>query len=173
MVNNIDIQFKEKQKFTQWWIWVILGILGSLAIYGVFKQLFLGEQFGNKPMSNVGIVIFTLFIFGLIYFSWYMTLITEINAVGIEMRFIPFVKKSIRWSELKSAKIVNYGFVGYGIRFGSKYGTVYNMNGNRGLAIELKNGKKIVIGTQKETELLEIIENISLAPQVVSQAEFE
>ena len=45
--------------------------------------------------------------------------------------------------KLKSAKIVNYGFVGYGIRLGSQYGTIYNVNGNKGFAIELSNGKKV------------------------------
>jgi hypothetical protein len=30
--------------------------------------------------------------------------------------------------------------VGYGIRLGSKYGSIYNMNGNKGLVIELSNG---------------------------------
>ena len=58
---------------------------------------------------------------------------------------------------------MNYGFVGYGIRLGSKYGTVYNMKGNRGLAIELNNGKKFVIGTQKEMELKNVVEKMPVA----------
>ena len=128
---NNKIEFKEKQKFTQWWIWLILIGLGAIAVYGFIQQIVFGVEFGNKPMSNVGIIIFTLFVFGFIYFNWYMTLITEITNGGIKMRFVPFVKKEIQWSELKSAKIVDYGFVGYGIRLGSKYGTVYNMNGKK------------------------------------------
>jgi hypothetical protein len=163
---NIKIEFKEKQKFTQWWIWLILIGLGAIAVYGFIQQIVFGVEFGNKPMSNVGIIIFTLFVFGFIYFNWYMTLITEITNGGIKMRFIPFVKKEIQWSELKSVKIVNYGFVGYGIRLGSKYGTVYNMSGNKGLAIELNNGKKFVIGTQKEMELKNVVEKMPVANNV-------
>lgn len=54
--------------------------------------------------------------------------------------------------------LVNYGFVGgWGIRLGTKYGTVYNTKGNKGLFILLNNGKKYCIGTQKEDELREII----------------
>ena len=163
---NNKIEFKEKQKFTRWWIWLILIGLGAIAVYGFIQQIVFGVEFGNKPMSNVGIIIFTLFVFGFIYFNWYMTLITEITNGGIKMRFIPFVKKEIQWSELKSAKIVDYGFVGYGIRLGSKYGTVYNMNGNKGLAIELNNGKKFVIGTQKEMELKNVVEKMPVANNV-------
>ena len=163
---NNKIEFKEKQKFTQWWIWLILIGLGAIAVYGFIQQIVFGVEFGNKPMSNVGIIIFTLFVFGFIYFNWYITLITEITNGGIKMRFVPFVKKEIQWSELKSAKIVDYGFVGYGIRIGSKYGTVYNMNGNKGLAIELNNGKKFVIGTQKEMELKNVVEKMPVANNV-------
>lgn len=60
------------------------------------------------------------------------------------MRFVFFVKK-IKCSEIKFVRIMNYGFVAYGIRLASKFGTVYNIKGNIGLAIELNTGKKIVI----------------------------
>ena len=159
----MKIQFSEKQKFTQWWFWLILIGLGTVAVCGVIKQLFLGEQFGSKPMSNSGIIIFALCVLVFIYFIRYITLITKINEDGIKMHFVPFVKKSIKWNELESLKVVNYGFVGYGVRLGSKYGTVYNINGNKGLAIKLKNGKKFVIGTQKETELKNRVEKMLVA----------
>ena len=162
----MNIEFKEKQKFTQWWIWLILIGLSIIPIYGIYEQLIKGNPVGNKPVSDAGMIILSIFIFGFIYFNWYMTLITEINDNGIKMRFVPFLKKNIKWSELKSMKIVNYGFVGYGIRLGSKYGTVYNINGNKGLAIELKNGKKFVIGTQNETELNSTLKKMPVANNV-------
>jgi len=90
---------------------------------------------------------------------WRIRLKTEIDQHEIRMRFFPFTKKSIPWEEIKSAETVNYGFVGgWGIRLGTKYGTVYNTSGNKGVAIELKNGRKFCIGTQKVTELDRIIE---------------
>ncbi len=158
----MKIEFKEKQKFTQWWIWLLLIGLGAIAVYVIIQQVLFGIDFGDKPMSNIGLIIFTLFVFGFIYFNWYMTLITEITNEGIKVRFVPFVKKEIKWNELKSAKIVTYGFVGYGIRLGSKYGTVYNMSGDKGLALELNSGKKFVIGTQKEVELKKVVEKCEL-----------
>ena len=51
----------------------------------------------------------------------------------------------------------------YGVRLGSKYGTVYNINGNKGLAIELKNGKKFMVGTQKAAELKNRLEKMTVA----------
>ncbi len=81
-----------------------------------------------------------------------MGLKTEIDLNEIRFSFVPFVKKRIKWSEIKKAEVVNYGFVGWGIRLSFKYGIVYNIKGNRGLAIELRDGKRFVICTQKEAE---------------------
>jgi hypothetical protein len=164
--NSMEIIFEERQKFTQWWFWLILIGLGSIAVYGFFTQIILGVQFGNKPMSDIGMAFFVLGVFGFIYFNWCVTLISEINSDGIKMRFIPFVKRNIQWNEIQSVKIVNYGFVGYGIRLGSKYGTVYNINGNNGLAIELKNGKKFVIGTQRQNELNKALKKMPVSNTV-------
>ena len=155
----MKIEFIEEQKFTQWWLWLILIGIGILPIIGIYNQLILGEKFGDKPMSDLGLIIFCVFIFGLIAMFWFMRLKTEIDQNEIRMNFFPFVKKRINWKDVKNAKIVNYGFVGgWGIRLGTKYGTVYNTEGNKGLAIELLNGTKFLIGTQKETELNKIMD---------------
>ncbi len=152
--------FKEEQKFTQWWLWGIIILIGVIPIIGIYKQLILGENFGNNPMSDRGLIVFSIFMFAFIVLFLLMKLTTTINKDEIQMSFFPFIKKNVKWSEIKKAKIVNYGFVGgWGIRLWTKYGTVYNIKGNKGLAIELLNGKKFLIGTQKEVELEEIIKS--------------
>lgn len=157
----MKIVFKEEQKFTQWWLWLILIGIGVLPIIGIYKQLIIEEKFGDNPMSDLGLIIFSIFIFGLITLFWFMRLKTIIDQNEIRMSFFPFVKKKVNWKDVKSAEVVNYGFLGgWGIRLGTKYGTVYNIKGNRGLAIELLNGKKFLTGTQKETELREILAKI-------------
>ena len=154
----MSIAFKETQKFSQWWLWLILIAIGALPITGLYKQFYLNEAFGDKTMSDLGLIIFAVFVFSLIALFWFMRLKTEIDQNEIRMNFFPFVKKRVNWKEIKNAEIVNYGFVGgWGIRLGTQYGTVYNMKGNKGLAIELVNGKKFLIGTQKETELNKIV----------------
>lgn len=154
----MKIEFKEEQKFTQWWLWLILLPIGLLPIIGIYKQIILGEPFGDKPMPDIGLIIFTIFIFSLLGLFKVMKLKTNIDNDKIEMSFFPFVKKTTKWTDMKKAEVINYGFVGgWGIRLRTKYGTVYNIKGNKGLAIELLNGKKYLIGTQKETEMYEIV----------------
>ena len=159
----MSIVFKETQKFSQWWLWLILIAIGALPITGLYKQFYLNEAFGDKPMSDLGLIIFAVFVFSLIAMFWFVRLKTEIDQNEIRMRFFPLVKKRVSWEEIKNAEIVNYGFVGgWGIRLSTKYGTVYNMKGDKGLAIELLNGKNFLIGTQKPNELIAMLEKISV-----------
>lgn len=147
-------EFKEVQRFTQWWLWLLLFPVAGLPVFGIYKQLILGRPFGDKPMPNAVLILFSLLCISILVLFRFMRLKTEIDVHGIRWEFIPFTKKRVQWSEVKSAKTVNYGFVGgWGIRLGTRYGTVYNTSGNKGLAVELKNGKKFCIGTQREAEL--------------------
>ncbi len=153
--------FTEEQKFTRWWLWIILIGIGVLPIFPVFKQVSNEVEVVSENSFGFAFIIFSVIIYGLIALFLVVKLKTEINQNEIRMSFFPFVKKQVGWSEIKTAEVVNYGFVGgWGIRLGTAYGTVYNIKGNKGLAIELTNGKKFLIGTQKETEMKKMVEEI-------------
>lgn len=146
--------FSEQQKFTQWWIWLILIGVAVNPIYGLYKQIYLGEQFGDKLMSNFGLFFYLILSFLVLILFLVMKLNTTINSDGIQMSFFPFKTKKVNWAEIKNVEVINYGFVGgWGIRLWTKYGTVYNIKGNKGVFIELKNGTKFLIGTQKGEEM--------------------
>lgn len=128
---------------------------------GIYKQLIIGENFGSKPMSDLGLIVFSLFIYSLIAFFYFIKLKTEITSEEITMKFFPLASKKVKWEEVSEVTIVNYGFVGgWGIRLWTKYGTVYNTKGKIGLAIALKNGSKFLIGTQKENDLKNVLKEI-------------
>lgn len=147
-------EFTEIQKFNQSWLGILLAIIGLIPIYGIYKQIYLKEPFGNNPMSDNGLYLNLIFVLALIAFFIFIRLKTVIDNDKIQMNYFPFALKNVIWSDVKSVKIVDYGFVGgWGVRFSSKYGTIYNISGSKGLALELKNGKKFLIGTRKETEL--------------------
>jgi hypothetical protein len=152
-------EFKEVQKFTQWWLWLILIGIGALSFWAIYKQIMIGEPMGSNPFHEgmlYGAALPTLCV--LLLFAL-MRLQTEIDQDGIRMKYFPFVRKKVSWKDIENATVLNYGFVGgLGIRIATKYGTVFNTKGKIGLAIELKNGKKFLIGTQKEAELNAILE---------------
>ena len=115
---------------------------------------------GSKPLPDIGMILFLLFMLGFLAFFWMLKLTTEIDKEGIKMNYFPFTDKALKWEEVKSAEVLDYGFVGgWGVRIGTKYGTVYNTSGKMGVALILKNGKKICIGTQRVEEMKKIVED--------------
>ena len=155
--------FTEKQKFTQWWLWLILFGLLSIPICGLFLQFIMDKPFGDNPTSDGGLMLFALFMLLFLGFFYSITLKTEIDEQGIRMIFFPFVHKSIPWEKVENAEIVTYSiFIGWGIRLFTPYGTAYNIKGNKGLALTLKEGTKLMIGTQKAVELQAFIKGINL-----------
>lgn len=154
----MKIDFEEKQRFTQWWLWILLIGIVLIPVYGIYKQIIMGQQLGNNPLPNYGLFLLLIFMLAIAGFFWKMQLTTKIDNEAIRMNFWPLAKKEIKWAEIDEAKVTNYGFVGgWGVRIGTDYGTVYNTSGKIGLAIRLKNGRKLCIGTQKEAELKEVI----------------
>lgn len=150
----MKILFKEEQKFTQWWLWLVLLVSFVFPLGIILKEIYDGASLNILFISTPIPVVILLFLS--------MNLKTEISDSIIKMSYFPFlVKKNVKWEEVKTAKVVNYGFVGgWGIRLWTKYGTVYNVRGNKGLAIELNDGKKFLIGTQKPEELQKVIKGL-------------
>ena len=149
--------FFERQYFKQWWLWLFLAAMVALPLYGIYVQLIEKRPWGNNPMPDLGLILFALAMFGFAYFFRYMRLDTSCDHSGIGIWFRPFLTKKVAWQDIADAQVVNYGFVGYGIRLGSKYGTVYNIAGRLGLAITTKSGSRFVIGTQRPDELLQTV----------------
>ena len=149
----INSGYREEQSMRQWWLWALLLMIASIAVYVFIAQILYGQSVGDNPMPDYATYLFLIFSYALILLFLKLKLVTEIDSDGIRFRYIPFLKKSYSWDEIESVRVVKYGFVGYGIRYSFKYGTVYNTSGNRGLAVNLVNGKRFLIGTQNPEEV--------------------
>ena len=148
--------FKEQQKFRQLWLWgLILGIPLAITIFS------LTMDYGEQNLSHTELSIAPILPWLTVLLFYFLELKTLIDKDGIVIQFFPFRKKKINWDEVATAEVLNYGFVGgFGIRMWTKYGTVYNVDGQMGLALGLKNFKKICIGTQRAEELERFVNNI-------------
>lgn len=154
--------FKEEQRFTQTWLIAIIVISSAIplgfGIYGIIQQIIFKTPFGDKPMSDAGLIIFTISMFLLTILIFFLKLKTRIDEVGIHFQFFPFHLKprTIEWSELKSAKTRKYDAIseygGWGLKGGffwrKSKGVAYNVSGDIGIQLEYKTGKKVLIGTQ-------------------------
>lgn len=152
--------FEECQKFDQWWLWSIIIIINIVSLWGLFQAVSLTE-FLKNPSAHSEVWYTVLLLLGPLVLIYIIRLETKINAHEVAILFFPFINKKILWSDIEHAEVIQYGFVGgWGIRIGTKYGTVYNTKGNIGLAIQLKNGKKYLIGTQQREQLNLLIEKL-------------
>lgn len=142
--------FRETQKYNQIWLWAIL--LGL-----VITSLFL---FKTATPNSTGIITMAIVI-PIILLLATLKLKTVISNQGITMSFGIFTKKYIEWLEVEEIKVIDYGFVGgWGIRLSPKYGIIFNVKGRKGILIKDHDGRKIVIGTQKEHEAKQIIRKL-------------
>jgi hypothetical protein len=154
--------FIEKQRLNQPFLWIIMLVICLIGFAGIYKQVILGEPFGNNPMPDWGLFVFTGLMLGLTVALGLIRLHTNIDAQHISMNLFPLSKKRFAWEEVESAEVLDYGFVGgWGIRMGTKYGTAYNVSGSKGLAIKLKNGQKFLIGTQRPEDLTAFVASIA------------
>jgi hypothetical protein len=159
--------FYEKQKFNQWWIWLIIIAITVASSYAAIQQLVFKVPFGNEPASdNVLIILCMVPLFILTIFT-FMYLETKINSDGVFYKFniLHFKYRQIKWEEIEKIytreyrPVAEYG--GWGIKWGRKSGKAYNISGNQGVQIELKNGKKILIGTQKSQEVELLLQELN------------
>jgi hypothetical protein len=158
------IFYREVQHFHQVWLWILVLCISLLAIYAGVQQLILGKPFGSNPAPDVGlIIIVVIFGLGLPAFFFMTNLTTEVRSDGLYIRFFPFHLSShkIAWEKLRRYEVRTYSalkeYGGWGIRYGSK-GKAYNVKGNHGVQLELSNGQKVLIGSQRPEELAQAIE---------------
>ena len=150
------IFFEEKQSFRQIFIWIICILIFGIFLWGIIQQIILNIPWGNNPSSDLGLILFGIIPVAIIILLFTLKLTTKVKEDGIYFKFniLNSKFKSIKKEEIATYKIIKYKpleeFGGWGIRFAMKKnaGRAYNVSGNIGMQFELKNGRKILIGTQ-------------------------
>jgi hypothetical protein len=151
------ILFSEKQRFTQWWLWVLLAVVLLDPIYMLFKD----PASRKSPMAvflSLIVPVLVVVLFRLLRME------TRIMQDCIQFRFFPFhwkfrnlPKKLLSNVYVKKYRpLMDYG--GWGIRwnlFGK--GRAYNVSGNEGIQIEFKDGRKLLIGTQEPDAIAHVL----------------
>lgn len=145
--------YVEKQYFTQWWLWLLLGGIYCGIIALAMYQWITGEQVGDKPASDVELIILVCF-FGLFIgiFSRFH-LFVRMDDDQLYFRFWPFVRRTKPTSELMGYELIDRGVVvNQGIKL-SQYGWVYSIKGGWMVRLKFKDGTTWNLGTSKPKEL--------------------
>ena len=158
MISGNKTIFTETQKFTQWWVFLILALTTVPFVIIFLYQETTGKLVGNHPIGNNQYILVIAIVCLVDSLFLIMRLQTRIDVDGIHVRFFPFKLnyRLYKWNEIEIASIRNYEptseYGGWGIRYSFSYGKALTVSGDMGIRIETKRGKKILIGTQKPEE---------------------
>ena len=151
--------FKETQYFRQKWLWIIILFFPVFSGYGIYEQLINGNVIGDKPMSDAGLIAFSIIVgIGLPLAFYTMKLKTRVSEKGLYYQFFPIHIKErvILFEDIESFKARTYSpikeFGGWGIRYGFE-SKAYNVSGDQGVQIILKNKRKVLFGSQNHKQL--------------------
>ncbi|MBN3036258.1 MAG: hypothetical protein JW861_11790 [Bacteroidales bacterium] len=154
---------------------IIAGVVFGI---GIYRQIVLDELWGDKPMSDTGLVvtaiIVLLFITGMFFLMRSSRLIVSVRSDGIWFRYPPIISKEkhLPRDTIASYEIRKYHaqreYGGRGIkqrRF--RYGKAYTIAGNIGLQLILKDGKKILFGTRRPEALLRAMNKMMGGQEII------
>lgn len=151
--------FEEKQRFNQWWLYMIFAWVLVVLTIGLYQN---SDGFTN--FHSPELVLFFLAAIIPIALILGMRLETRIDNEGISAKFTPFgfTKKFFSWNEIEECYVREYSplgeYGGWGIR-GLNRKKAYNVSGNLGIQIVTQEKKRFLIGTRKPEDARAVIKN--------------
>jgi len=154
--------FTEIQRPRQSWLYLVIVALAALG-WGIFiQQIVRGKPIGDDPMPDSGaIVVWALLGLALPLFFLWLKMETTVYADRVEVRMKPFSHRVFRKRAISAYSAGEYRplreFGGWGIR-GWGANRAYSISGNQGVRLQLRDGNRVLIGTQRPQELAAAIE---------------
>lgn len=157
--------FNETQKFDQWWMKLVYFGMIAMLCYFLYTEFVAQEAVDQVSADDTtGQWITMATIIPVLILFYIFKLHTEIDEIGVHYQFLPFhfSKKTVRWADVEKCYVRTYSpireYGGWGFRTSlGKNGKAYNVKGNKGIQLKLKNGDKILIGTQKAEDAQGVI----------------
>ncbi len=158
MSENTVVLYKENQKFTNKWIWLLVISAALFVWYGTVKQIIFHAPFGSRPSPDfLMIIIWIIFGIGMPLLFLLVRLTAEVRENGFYIRLFPFHLKfrKIPLEDIKNCETRTFNplkdFGGWGIWFGSGSVT-YTLKGCSSVQLEMTGGKKLLAGSGKPDE---------------------
>lgn len=160
--------FEEKQRFTQWWLWVIIAptTLGILFLFGhgIYQQMILGEPWGDRPMTDEMLVIVSLFsvtamvVMVIAFFASVLEVVVDKG--GVAYKYFPLVRS---WRRIEKENVQSFehhqGLVlSYGIQMDLSGNRTVNVKGRDTIELTMNDGSKLRVGTQRPQEFMSALQ---------------
>ena len=154
---HAEPDFHEVQALRQWHARLILAMPPAAMLFIAIRQLVFHHPWGNPPMSNGGVVFLTLLLVAVYIRLITVRLVTDVRSGELSVGLHGlWRRRRVSLAGIRSAIEVQYDpaaeYGGYGIRSGAN-GLAYIASGNRGVQVELNDGRKLLIGSQRPEQL--------------------
>ncbi|WP_299129323.1 hypothetical protein [uncultured Winogradskyella sp.] len=156
--------FKEEQRFNQLWL-ILLMAISMLVPIGIIIGTYIKDP-NSFTLFEFILILSLMIIASTLIFTFKLT--SKIDEKGIHYKFFPFHRtfKLINWNTIDNVYIRQYDAIseygGWGLKGGSLWrknkGKAINVSGDIGIQIIQKNGKKLLIGTQKKAEAERVLQ---------------
>ena len=144
-------------------LWLVILTGPAFFLWAIFQQIIMDSPFGNNPPNDLALIILALILgVGPPLFMYTMGLDTQVRESGIFIRFRPFHRKWVvlGFDNIQKAEAHTYyplkDYGGWGIRYGRK-GKAYNVSGNMGVLLTLRDGKNVLVGSKNHKALCSAI----------------
>ena len=162
--------FEEVQRFNQFWLRLLLApiVIGALylIVAGTYTQLIRGIPFGDKPVPDGALVAINVFILllgvALPLGLMNVKLKIRLDRQALIANFWPLTSRTIPLAKIKSWEARDYrpirDYGGWGVRYSLTQGHwIYNVQGHRGVLLQLADGKQFMLGSQRADELAQAL----------------
>ena len=116
-------------------------------------------------MSDGGLVIASLITFAIsaavVWLMLALTLVVEVRDDVLHVHLKPLKRRMVAYGDIVNVEAVRYRpiveYGGWGLRRG-RNGWAYNVSGNQGVRLDLRDGSDLLIGSQRFVELAAAID---------------
>jgi hypothetical protein len=165
-LNPVAVVYREEQNF-EWWVYLLVALTEAFA----GATLAWVYQSGANPVGQGGLTGLVLSLASLggialpiMIVVGLLRMTTEVtpSVVRIWFGWIPTYRRFVVIGTIKKIEVVSFRPIvdhgGWGIRSGRDGERVLDARGNRGVRLELSDGSKLLIGSQKPEVLALAIE---------------
>jgi hypothetical protein len=170
------LYFEERQTFTQWWLWIIVGAttvgINALFIQAVIQQLILGIPWGEKPLNDETLLILSVVVLsvstGLSLLFFITVMEVRIDKRAIEYRYAPLIRnwRRIERESIREFKQRESYLVGHGVKRKLDGTRVLSVKGTTGIELTLDGGSRIFFGTQQPERFKSAIEKMVTSNEI-------
>ncbi len=168
------VVYREEQNF-DWWVYAVVAAWEAAAIGSLYWYLVHGHLPGGVGGAisglSLGLVGASVMSFPLLLVVGLLRMTTEVTPTDVRIWFgwVPTYRRFVAIGLVQKIEVVSYhpllDYGGWGIRAGRDGERVLNARGNRGVRLDLSDGTRLLIGSQRPEALAIAIER-ALRPGV-------